>query len=93
MKILSHYKKNGYIINVLQQTACLVVNQITVDNLAFLFNCTLVGQTSDSVTVPAHLCYLLDFFCSGIQFYESLSLVYLLLYLDLYVSGDNSWLS
>ena len=32
IKIISHYKKNGYIINVLQQTACLVVNLITVGN-------------------------------------------------------------
>ena len=49
--IISHYKKIGYNINVLQQTACLVVNPITVGNFAFFFNCTLVGQTSDSITV------------------------------------------
>ena len=40
--------------------------------------------------------YLLDFFCSGIQFYLLLSL-YLcfisLLYLDLYVLGDDAWIS
>ena len=48
IKILSHYQNIGYNINVLQQTACLVVNPITVDNFAFLFNCTLVGRTSDS---------------------------------------------
>ena len=46
IKIISHYKKIGYNINVLQQTACLVVNPITVGNIAFLFNCTPVGQTS-----------------------------------------------
>ena len=40
IKIISHYKKIGYNIYVLQQTACLVVNPITVDNFAFLFNCT-----------------------------------------------------
>ena len=51
IKMISHYKKIGYNINVLQQTACLVVNTITVDNFAFLFNCTPVGQTSDSMTV------------------------------------------
>ena len=50
-KIISHYKKIGYNINVLQQTACLVVNQFTVVNFAFLFNCMPVGQTSDSMTV------------------------------------------
>ena len=48
----SHYKKIGYINAVLQQTACLVVNPITVGNFAFLFNCTPVGWTSDSMTVP-----------------------------------------
>ena len=39
IKIISHYKKIGYNINVLQQTACLVVNPIMVGNFAFLFNC------------------------------------------------------
>ena len=52
IKIISHYKKIGYNINVLQQTSCLVVNPITVGNFAFLFNCTPVGRTSDSMTVP-----------------------------------------
>ena len=33
IKIISHYKKIGYNINVLQQTACLVVNPITIGNL------------------------------------------------------------
>ena len=35
----SDYKKIGYNSNVLQQTVCLVVNQITVGNYAFLLNC------------------------------------------------------
>ena len=52
IKIISHYKKIGYNINVLQQTACLVVNPITVGNFAFLFKCTPVGLTSDSMIVP-----------------------------------------
>ena len=52
IKIISHYKKIGYNINVLQQTAFLVVNPITVGNFAFLFNCTPVGRTSDSMMVP-----------------------------------------
>ena len=52
IKIISHYKKIGYNINVLQQTACLVVNPITVDNFAFFFNCTPVGRTLDSMMVP-----------------------------------------
>ena len=53
IKIISHHKMIGYtIINVLQQTACLVVKTITVSNFDFLFNCTLVSRTSDSMTVP-----------------------------------------
>ena len=52
IKITSQYKKIGYNINVLQHTACLVVNPIRVGNFAFLFNCTPVGRTSCSMTVP-----------------------------------------
>ena len=51
IKIISHYKKIGYNINVLQQTACLAVNPITVANFAFRFNCTPVGRTSNSMMV------------------------------------------
>ena len=51
IKIISHYKKIGYNINVLQQTASLVVNPITVGNFAFLFNCMPVGRTSGSIMV------------------------------------------
>ena len=40
------------ITTVLQQTSCLVIKPITVGNFAFLFNCTSVGRTSDSITVP-----------------------------------------
>ena len=43
------YKAVKYL---LQQTACFVVNPITVGNFAFLFNCTPVGRTSDSMMVP-----------------------------------------
>ena len=52
IKIISHHKNIGYNINVLQQTAYLVINPITVGNFAFLCNCRLVGRTSDSMTVP-----------------------------------------
>ena len=40
--------------------------------------------------------YLLDFFCSGIQFYVLLSpypCFISFLYLDLYVLGDDAWIS
>ena len=52
IKIISHYKKIGYKINVMQQTACLVVNPITVGNFASFFNCMPVGWTWDSMMVP-----------------------------------------
>ena len=52
IKIISNYKKIGYNINILKQTACLVVNPITVGNFIFLFNCTPVGRTSDLKAVP-----------------------------------------
>ena len=52
IKICFHYKNNGYNINVLQQTTCLVVIPIMVGNFGFLFNCTQAGQTSDSMEVP-----------------------------------------
>ena len=46
-KIIFRYKKIGYNIDVLRQTACLVVNPIKVDNLAYLFDCTKLGRASD----------------------------------------------
>ena len=52
IKIISHYEKIGCNINVLQQTACLVVNPITVGNFALLFNCTPMGRSSDSMMAP-----------------------------------------
>ena len=87
-KIISYIKSNVW-----QQTACLVVNLTRVYNFAFLFNSTPVGRTSDSMTVPTLMrwlgpdalavvrptgFYLLDLFCSGIQFYVLLSLFFAL---------------
>ena len=46
-KIIVRYKNIGYNINVMRQTACLVVNPIKVNSFAYLFNCTTVGRTSD----------------------------------------------
>ena len=43
-KIIVRYINN---INVMRQTACLVVNPIKVNGFAYLFNCTTVGRTSD----------------------------------------------
>ena len=52
IKIISHYKKIGYGIGVLQRAACLVVGPVAVGGFAFLFGCTPVGRTSGSVMVP-----------------------------------------
>ena len=49
IKIVSLYKKIGHNINVLQQTACLVVKPIAVDNFASLFNYTPAGRILDSM--------------------------------------------
>ena len=46
-KIIIRYKKIGYNIDVLRQTACLVVNPIKVNYIAYLFDCTTVGRASD----------------------------------------------
>ena len=45
-KIIVRYKMIGYKIDVLRQTASLVVNPIKVDNFAYLFDCTTVGRAS-----------------------------------------------
>ena len=46
IKIISHYKKISYNVNVLQQILCLV------GIFAFVFNCMPVDRTSDSLIVP-----------------------------------------
>ena len=38
-KIIVRYKRIGYNINIMRQSACLVFNPITVNNFASLFNC------------------------------------------------------
>ena len=49
-KIIRH-KRIGYDLNVTQQSACLFINPITVDNFAALFNCT-PDRASDSMKAP-----------------------------------------
>ena len=46
-KIIVRYKKIGYNVDVLQHTACLVVNTIKVNSFAYLFNCTTVSRASN----------------------------------------------
>ena len=49
-KIVKRYIRVGYNLDIMRQSACLVVNPITVYSYGFLFNCTTVGRTSDSMT-------------------------------------------
>ena len=51
----------------------------------------MVGPDSLAFVGPARV-YLLDFFCSCVQFYLLLS-PYFCLYLDLYVLGDDALIS
>ena len=46
------YKGIGYNLNVMRQSVCLVINPITVDGCAALFNCTPVDRASDSMMAP-----------------------------------------
>ena len=39
-KLINSYKRIGYNPYIMRQTACLVVNPITVDSYALLFNCS-----------------------------------------------------
>ena len=43
------YIKVGYNLDVMQLSACLVLNPIKVYSYGFLFNCTTLGQASDSM--------------------------------------------
>ena len=45
--IIIRYKKIGYNIDVLRQSACLVVFPIKVNSFACLFNCTTVGLQTE----------------------------------------------
>ena len=43
-KFINRYKRIGYNLDLMRQIACQVVNHITVDGYAFLFNCMAVVQ-------------------------------------------------
>ena len=49
-KIVKRYIRVGYNLDIMQESACLVLNPITVYSYGFFFNCTMVGQASDSMT-------------------------------------------
>ena len=68
-KIIVRYKRIGYNLNVMRQSACLVFNPITVNNYASLFNCTPVGRASDSMMVrlKAVIIVLWGWSCLGLR--------------------------
>ena len=51
-KIIMRYKRVGCGLGVMRRSACLVVDPITVDGYAALFNCTPVDRASDSMMAP-----------------------------------------
>ena len=51
-KIIMRIKRIGYNLNVMRQSACLVINPVNVDGFAALFNCTPVDWASDSMMAP-----------------------------------------
>ena len=51
-KIIMPYIRIGYNLNVMRQSACLVMNPIKVDGYAALFNRTPVDRASDSMMAP-----------------------------------------
>ena len=71
-KLINRSKRIGYNPYIMRQTACLVVNSVTVDSYALLFNCTTVVRASDSMTFPS----LRKAFTSGLGL-DALSLVWL----------------
>ena len=51
-KIIICHKRIGYDLNVMRQSVCFVINPITVNNFAALFNCTPVDRASESMMAP-----------------------------------------
>ena len=52
-KLINHYKRIDYSLDIMRQTACLVINSIIVDGYASLSNCTTVVWASDSMTASS----------------------------------------
>ena len=52
-KLINRYKRIGYSLDIMRQTACLVVNPIIVDGYASLFNCTTAVRASDPMTASS----------------------------------------
>ena len=52
-KLINRYKRIGYSLDIMRQTACLDVNSIIVNGYASLFNCTTAVRASDSMTASS----------------------------------------
>ena len=52
-KLINRCNRIGYSLDIMRQTACLVVSPIIVDGYASLFNCTTAVRASDSVTASS----------------------------------------
>ena len=48
--IVNRFKRAGYSLDIIRQTACLVFNPIMVEGYAALFSCKALVQVSDSMT-------------------------------------------
>ena len=51
-KIIMRYKRIGYNLNGMRQSACLVIDPINVAGYATLFNCTPMDRAPDSIMAP-----------------------------------------
>ena len=52
-KLINRYKRIDYSLDIMRQTACLVVDPIIVDGYASLFNCRTAIRASDSMTASS----------------------------------------
>ena len=48
-RIVNRFKRAGYTLDIMRQTACLDLNPIMIESYAALFSCTAVVQASDSM--------------------------------------------
>ena len=52
-KQINRYKRIGYNLDIIRQTACLLINPIILDGYASLFNWTTAVRASDSMTASS----------------------------------------
>ena len=74
-KITKRYKRLA--INVIQQSACLVINPITFDNFAVFLNCTPMDPVSDSMmnlVYKSFLALTMKYYAPCRKFYRTISI-------------------